>query len=147
MRTYLIFTFLFLSSNIIFAQQKYVKLDLEATEYDFNSDRTLLKGAGIPLHGNFELITNPYQTEESTFKDGFKNGQTRIYRKKKLAEIGLYDNNLKVGEWKYYDSNQKLWRVSNFENGLQEGEEKIYSNGKLIKTVNYKANHKVIESN
>ena len=147
MRAYLIFTFLLLSSNLIWAQQKYIKLDLEAIEYDFKTERTLLKGAGIPLQGNFELIINPYQTEKSTFKDGFKNGQTRIYRKKRLAEIGMYKDNLKVGEWKYYDSNQKLWRLSNFENGLQEGEEKIYSNGKLIKIVNYKANHSVPESN
>lgn len=147
MRAYLIFTFLFLSSNLMLAQQKYIKLDLEVIEYDFNTEKTLLKGAGIPLQGNFELVINPYQTEKSTFKDGFKDGQTRIYRKKKLAEIGMYKDNLKVGEWKYYDSNQKIRRISNFENGLQEGEEKIYSNGKLIKIVNYKANHKVTEPN
>ncbi len=143
MRILLILTVIFLFPNYCLAQQNYVKIDLEETEYLYPAEKAFLKKTGKPLEGNYELKINPYQKEKSTYINGLKNGTTEIYRNKKLSEVGLYHNDLREGEWKYYNRAGDLWKLTYYQNGLREGVEKIYSKGKVIETIRYKGNHKI----
>lgn len=95
-----------------FAQDKYVKIHLEDTEYLYPAEKAFLKKTAKPLEGNYELKINPYQTEKSTFINGLKNGKTEIYRNRKLSEVGLYRNDLSEGEWKYYNVDGDLWKLT-----------------------------------
>jgi hypothetical protein len=82
--------------------QTWINIHLEETEYDDTTDKTCLKKSGEPLNGNYAIKFNWYQTNYEPFVDGLKNGEARVFRNKKLAEKGPYQNNLKNGEWFYY---------------------------------------------
>lgn len=137
----LLFLFMmFLLPNYLLAQQKYVKIDLEDTEYLFPAKKAYLKKSGEPLQGNFELKINRYQREKSTFIDGLKNGETKIYRNKMLVETGNYESDLKIGDWKYYFNDGRLWKITPFKNGLKDGVEKEFSGETVTRTTIYQKN-------
>lgn len=144
MRHFLFIIITLLVPNFHLAQQHYIKINLEETEYLYPAEKVFLKKTGQPLNGSYELKFNRYQYELSTFTDGLKNGETRTYRNKKLAEIGTYQNDLREGDWNFYYSNGDLWKITTYQNGLRHGIERIYSNGKVIQTNIYKANHKIM---
>lgn len=126
---------LFTSINFCFAQSDYIKIDLDETIY--LNKRTCLKKTGQPLNGNYAIKFNRYQTNYEPFIDGLKNGEVKIYRNKKLAEKGIYQNNLKEKEWLYYNEDGSIRRRSRYENGLQEGLETDYDHGRIEKTSTY----------
>ena len=143
MKYSLIIVIILLLPSCLLAQQQYIKIHLEDTEYLYPAEKVFLKKSGQPLHGNFELKFNRYQYEQSTFINGLKSGETKTFRNKKLAEIGTYQNDLREGEWNFYYPTGDLWKITNYQNGLREGIEKIYSEGKIVRTNIYKANHKI----
>ncbi|MNI86321.1 hypothetical protein D3C73_1434090 [compost metagenome] len=49
--------------------------------------------------------------------NGIKNGEAKVYRNKKLAEKGSYQNNLKQKEWLYYNEDGTIRRRIIFDNG------------------------------
>jgi len=131
--------FLFTAVNFCFGQDNFIKIDLEETVY--LNKRTCLKKTGQPLNGNYAIKFNRYQTNYEPFVDGLKNGEVRIYRNKKLAEKGIYQNNLKEKEWLYYNEDGTIRRRSRYENGVQEGLETDYDHGQIEKTSTFSKNH------
>lgn len=143
MKNFIFIILLFWLPNLSFAQQKYIKVDLEETEYLYPAKKAYLKKTGSPLEGNYEIRINRYQVEKSSYINGLKNGKTEIYRNKKLSEIGIFQNDLREGDWKYYNRAGDVWKLTYYQNGLREGVEKIYTKGKVIETIRYKGNHKI----
>lgn len=135
----LILVVLFIASvNRCVAQSEFIKIDLEETVY--LNKKTCLKKTGEPLTGSYAIKFNRYQTNYETFIDGLKNGEFRVFRNKKLAEKGLYRNNLRIGEWLYYNEDGTISRRSIYENGLQDGIETDYYHGEIVKTSTYSKN-------
>ncbi|RZL44101.1 MAG: hypothetical protein EOP00_21335 [Pedobacter sp.] len=133
--------FLFLTSiNICVAQEKWIDIELDATVY--TNGKTCLKKNGAPLNGRYAIKFNRYQTNFEVFIDGLKNGEFKVVRNKKLAEKGFYRNNLREGEWLYYNEDGTISRRSIYENGSQEGIETDYYNGNVEKTSTYSKNHR-----
>lgn len=141
MKNILFFVLYFCLSIQLFAQQKYVKIDLEDTEYLYPAKKAFLKKTGKPLEGNYEIKFNRYKTEKSSFIDGLKEGESKTFRNNKLIETGFYKKDLREGEWKSFWDDGRLWKVTPYKNGLREGLEKVYSGNKLTETINYKRNH------
>ncbi|WP_316807413.1 hypothetical protein [Pedobacter agri] len=139
MKTLTAFLLFFIGLNCCFAQGDYVKIDLEETVY-FNK-KTCFKKTKEPLNGSYAIKFNRYQTNYETFLDGLKNGEFKVFRNKKLAEKGAYQNNLREGEWLYYNEDGSIRRRSIFKNGLQEGLETDYDHGRIEKTSTYSKNH------
>lgn len=132
--------FLLLASiKFCVAQEKWIDIKLDATVY--TNGKTCLKKTGEPLDGNYAVKFNRYQTNYEVFINGLKNGEFKVFRNKKLAEKGLYRNNLREGEWLYYNDDGTIRRRSTYENGLQEGTETDYDNGQIVKTSTYHKNH------
>ena len=49
-------------------------------------------------------------------KDGAKSGKwTSYYSNGKVATLGEYKNNRKIGQWRYYSKKGRLNSVKNFE--------------------------------
>lgn len=135
----LILTLSFLVSLNCFGQENFIRIKLDETVY--KDGKTCLKKSGEPLNGTYAIKFNRYQTNYETFIEGFKNGEFRVFRNKKLAEKGFYRNNLRVGEWLYYNEDGTIRRRSIYENGLQYGIETDYYNGQIVKTSTYSKNH------
>lgn len=133
--------FFFLAPISICFAQKWINVDLEETEYVYATRKTCLKKTGEPLNGNYAIKFNRYQTNYEIFIDGLTNGEFRVFRHKKLAEKGAYQNNLRVGEWLYYNEDGTIRQRRWYENGLQEGIETEYDNGQVVKTSSYSKNH------
>lgn len=131
----------FIYINTCFGQEEWIKINLEQTEYVYASGKTCLKITGEPLNGNYAIKFNRYQTNYEIFTDGLKSGEFRVVRNKKLAEKGTYRNNLRVGEWLYYNEDGTIRRRSLYENGLQDGIETDYYHGQIVKTSTYSKNH------
>ena len=136
-------TCFFLFGAIIFcvAQEQWIKIDLKDTEFVYATRKTCFKKTREPLNGNYAIKFNRYQTNYEAFIDGLKNGEFRVFRQKKLAEKGVYRNNLREGEWLYYNQDGTIRRRSIYENGLQEGIETDYYKGNVEKTSTYSKNH------
>lgn len=145
MKNFIFIILLFWVPNLSFAQQKYIKVDLEETEYLYPAEKAYLKKTGSPLEGNYEIRINRYQTQKSSYINGLKNGKTEIYRNKKLSEIGIFQNDLREGDWKYYNPDGSIMKITHYKNGLREGEERLYKFGKIVETISYRANHKVLD--
>ncbi len=140
MRT-IITIFFFLAQVSVCFSQTWIDIDLKQTEYVYATGKTCLKKTGQPLNGDYAIKFNPYQTNYERFIDGLKNGESKVFRNKKLAEKGLYQNNLKEKEWFYFNEDGSIRERKVFENGLQEGTEISYYNGQVVKTSNYSKNH------
>lgn len=132
---------LFFVSNFCVAQQGWINIDLEETAYVYATNKTCLKKTGQPLNGKYAIRFNRYQTNYETFLNGLKNGEFKVFRNKKLAEKGAYQNNLREGEWLYYNEDGSIRRRSRYENGLQEGLETDYDHGRIEKTATFSKNH------
>ena len=145
MKNFIFIILLFWVPNLSFAQQKYIKVDLEETEYLYPAEKAYLKKTGSTLEGNYEIRINRYQTQKSSYINGLKNGKTEIYRNKKLSEIGIFQNDLREGDWKYYNPDGSIMKITHYKNGLREGEERLYKFGKIVETISYRANHKVLD--
>lgn len=46
---------------------------------------------------------------------------TYFYRNGKMKAEGLYVDNLKEGEWKFYKITGQLWKMGNYKNGRKYG--------------------------
>lgn len=145
MKGIIFFILLFCVQSLIFAQQKYVKIDLEDTEYLYPAEKAYLKKTGSLLEGNYEIRINQYQTEKSSYIEGLKNGKTEMYRNKKLWQTGFFKNDLREGDWSYYNPDGSINKITPYKNGLREGEERIYKDGKVVQTNKYRSNHKVVD--
>ena len=132
---------LFFVSNFCIAQQGWINIDLEETAYVYATNKTCLKKTGQPLNGKYAVRFNRYRTNYETFLNGLKNGEFKVFRNKKLAEKGAYQNNLREGEWLYYNEDGSIRRRSRYENGLQEGLETDYDHGRIEKTSTFSKNH------
>lgn len=136
----LIVLILFLASiNVCVAQEKWIDIKLDATIYA--NGKTCLKKTDMPLNGNYAIKFNRYQTNYEIFIDGLKNGEFKVFRNKTLAEKGSYRNNLRKGEWLYYNEDGTIRQRSIYENGSLEGVETNYYKEKVIKTSTYSKNH------
>lgn len=113
----IIILFLFLAPVGSCFAQTWINIDLEQTEYVYATGKTCSKKTGKPLNGNYAIKFNRYQTNYEPFMDGLKNGEAKVYRNKKLAEKGLYQNNLKQKEWLYYNEDGSIRRRIFFDNG------------------------------
>ncbi len=50
-----------------------------------------------------------------------------------LKTIGALKNKKKIGEWKYYSDNEKLYLIENYKNGIRDGQIKnYYKNGNIM---------------
>lgn len=145
MKNVIFFILLFCVPSLLFAQQKYVEIDLEDTEYLYPAEKAYLKKTGSLLQGNYEIRINQYQTEKSSYIEGLKNGKTEIYKNNKLWQTGFFQNDLREADWSYYNSDGSISKITTYRNGLREGEERIYKDGKVVETINYRSNHKVVD--
>lgn len=145
MKNVIFFILLFCVPSRSFAQQKYIKIDLEDTEFLYPAEKAYLKKTGLLLQGPYEIKINRYQTEKSSYINGLKNGKTEIYRNKKLWQTGFFQNDLREGDWNYYNPDGSIHKITPYKNGLREGEERIYKEGKLVKIIKYRSNHKVVD--
>lgn len=100
--------------------QTWINIELEQTEYDDATYKTCLKETGEPLNGNYAIKFNGFQTNFEPFTDGFKNGEAKVYRHKKLAEKGTYLNNLKEGVWFYYKEDGTIRKRVIYKKGKTE---------------------------
>ncbi|MGE8380308.1 MAG: toxin-antitoxin system YwqK family antitoxin [Sphingobacterium sp.] len=107
----------FLALVNICSAQTWIDIDLEETEYVNATDKTCIKKTGEPLNGRYAIKFNRYQTNYESFIDGLKNGEAKVFRNRKLAEKGLYKNNLKEGEWIYYTEDGAIRKRIFFQNG------------------------------
>ncbi len=139
MKNAFLYFFFFCTLHTAFGQKKFIKINLEETVY--KDGKTCWQKSGEPLNGKFAIKMNPYQFNNEQFIDGLKNGECSIYRMKKLAEKGRYENNLKEGLWSYYDEKGSLRKTSNFKNGLQDSTELIYYKNKIVEVLTYRKNH------
>ena len=114
-RIIILFFFLIPMSNC--SAQTWINIDLEETEYVDATEKTCLKKTGEPLNGNYAIKFNRHQTNYEPFTDGFKNGEAKVFRNKKLAEKGFYQNNLKQGEWLYYNEDGTIRKRIYFQKG------------------------------
>ena len=76
-----------------------------------------------------------YKLKGNTLK--FKN----LYVNGLLSSEGQFVDELRNGDWKFYDSYGNMTNEAQFEDGLRNGEDKLYSgNNVLVGTVSYKDN-------
>lgn len=81
-------------------------------------------------------ITGEGIVDEKGLRQGF---WKEYYDNGKLRSEGIYTNNVKTGDWKFYTENAIIKQVGKFnKNGFQTGEWKwYYENGKIQKTENF----------
>jgi len=120
MLTGIIFLFFFLIPMSNCSAQTWINIELEETEYDDVTEKICLKETGEPLNGNYAIKFNWYQTNYEPFIGGFKNGEAKVYRNKRLAEKGTYQNNLKEGEWLYYKEDGTIRKRVIYKKGKTE---------------------------
>lgn len=116
MKTLLVLYFIFVPKGICFSQE-WIKIDLEETEYVYATEKTCIKKTGKPLNGNYAIKFNRYQTNYESFIDGLKSGEFKVFRNTKLAEKGTYQNNLREGEWLYYNEDGTVRQKIYYKNG------------------------------
>jgi len=128
MKHYTLLLFIILSHSNVFSQKTPKKI--KSNKLYIENNQVLTKDS-IPLTGHYRIkytkyanFSNRLKKEISYFKDGFRIGNSKIFKFNKLVEEGTYANGLKHGAWrKYYHFNNKLYLTTHYVNGIKNGKE------------------------
>lgn len=116
----------FLLNNLRVFGQKSIK-----SHNTYTVNNQVFTKDSVPLHGYYKINYTSYMTnwkkELSHFKDGYRQGESKILRFNKLEEEGVFVKGLRYGKWnKYHYFNGALARTTTYINGLKNGKEMGY---------------------